>query len=67
MARRLPPGYRVKKVYMVQCARCNAEISRPMTGEDIETYEEAVQAAIDDHAVHERDDQISSTEGSDLL
>jgi hypothetical protein len=33
--------YSVKKVYIVVCRSCNEDISRPVTGDDVTTLEEA--------------------------
>ncbi len=41
MPRRLPPGYRIKKVYLVSCSRCNEDITRTLSGDDVLTREEA--------------------------
>jgi hypothetical protein len=46
--RYIPAGYHVKKTYIVVCEDCNEDISRPVTGEDVESMAEA-RDLIDEH------------------
>jgi hypothetical protein len=41
-------GYTVKKIYVIICDRCNEDITRTLSGEDVTTRDEADQA-IRDH------------------
>ncbi len=42
-------GYLIKKVYVIVCEKCNEDITRPQTGEDVTT-----RAGVDD-AVREHE------------
>ena len=44
---RLPPGYMIRKIYVVICDRCNEDITRPQSGEDVTTLAEARQLVRD--------------------
>jgi hypothetical protein len=37
-----PAGYDVKRVFVIICDRCNEDITRPVTGEDVTTRDEAL-------------------------
>jgi hypothetical protein len=37
---RLPRGYFAKKVYVIICEKCNEDITRPQSGEDVSTLDE---------------------------
>jgi hypothetical protein len=41
-------NYTVKKIYVIICQRCNEDITRTLTGEDV-TTRAGVDAAIHDH------------------
>lgn len=34
-------GYHVKRIYVIVCARCNEDITRPESGEDVTSKAEA--------------------------
>jgi hypothetical protein len=38
-------GYEIKKVYLIICEKCNEDITRPLSGEDVETRAEAERLA----------------------
>lgn len=38
---KVPPGYSVKKVYVIICAKCNEDITRAQSGEEPTTVAEA--------------------------
>lgn len=45
---KLPPGYTIKRVYLIQCEWCNEEITRPLGGEDVESRADA-EAEVREH------------------
>ena len=50
-------GYTIRKIYVIICARCNEDITRPQGGDDVTTRREAEQA-VRDH------DRVWHQEGS---
>lgn len=57
---RTPPGYTVKKVYLIDCERCGEDITRAWSGDDVTTREEADQVIADHQKIHEQDDSYWS-------
>lgn len=51
MARVKRSRYRVKKIYLIGCETCNEDITRTLSGFDVETRAEAEQAVRDHEAV----------------
>jgi hypothetical protein len=52
------PGFTVKRVYVIICERCQEDITRPQTGEDIEYAEDARDAIRAHKREHRRDDAL---------
>lgn len=38
-----PAGYDVKRIFVIVCARCNEDITRPLSGDDVTTRDEALE------------------------
>ncbi len=54
-----PGGYDVRRVFVIICGRCDEDITRPVTGEDVTTRDEA----LDTIARHEH--EFHAPEGPD--
>lgn len=47
-----PPGYHIKKIYIVICGKCNEDITRTLSGDDVTTKAEAEETARDHELWH---------------
>jgi hypothetical protein len=45
---RIPAGYTVRKIYVIICDKCNEDITRTLSGEDVATRDDAL-AEIAEH------------------
>lgn len=52
------PGYRIERIYLIHCDRCNSEISRAEDGTDYGTLTEARKALHHHQQLHLQDDLL---------